>query len=216
MVELTPEEDVDPRLLAIADLKRSVTPEQWAVFCDYVFMEREQVDVLLDNLSATSPAEVRLTVANHQAPSLQPPPLADRVRDKIQEIQAARRSTYGLPLAAIRSDNLPDQLALWCDNGFAGLGQVAVFTGEFPTAQAQGICGLVNSAAGAAALLAEQAQRILTLQAALEPFAEYGRWAVTSEGWGAGSPGERLCDWFGPSDFYGAAQAVPGEETSSD
>ena len=93
--------------------------------------------------------------------------LAEKVDAAHDQIEAALRCTYGLPLAAIDSDTHVGKLGLWCDNGLAGIGQVAVFTDEFPVKQAHGICALVNNASAlshslpaiAAALRAHAAQK---------------------------------------------------------
>lgn len=79
--------------------------------------------------------------------------LADKCQQAAEQIEAAMRATYGLPLAAIQSDTHEGKIGLWCDNGMAGIGQVAVFTNEFPEGQARGICALVNNAAGLAGAL---------------------------------------------------------------
>lgn len=81
--------------------------------------------------------------------------LAERCEAAYEQAQAAMRATYGLPLAAIPSDTHKGKIGLWCDNGLAGIGQVAVCTGEFPAKQAQGLCALVNNMAGLTPLLPE-------------------------------------------------------------
>lgn len=79
--------------------------------------------------------------------------LAGKLEQASEQIGAAMRATYGLPLAALTSDTHEGKIGLWCDNGIEGLGQVAIFTNEFPAKQAQGICALVNSAAALSGLL---------------------------------------------------------------
>lgn len=46
------------------------------------------------------------------------------------------------------------------------------------------------------------------IREALEPFAAFAEHAVDGEGWTGTSGRERLCDWFGPSDFRRARRAI--------
>lgn len=57
--------------------------------------------------------------------------------------------------------------------------------------------------------------RIVDLENALLPFAEHGRSCVDANGWAPGSGRERVCDWFGPSDFRAAAAALPEADGES-
>lgn len=72
--------------------------------------------------------------------------LLDELADKRAQIDAALSQSYGFPLVTIQSDTHPKLQAIWCDNGLAGVGQVAIITQEFHPSQAEAICLLANSA----------------------------------------------------------------------
>lgn len=58
-------------------------------------------------------------------------------------------------------------------------------------------------------LMADSADRIAELEAALEPFAsEFAKVFVDDEGWTGPMNKERIVDWFGPSDFRVACAAL--------
>lgn len=73
--------------------------------------------------------------------------LADKIEALGASIEAGSRCVYGFPVAAMVSDT-HNKMALWCDNGMAGVGQVCVSVniGEFPDQQLTGIAGLSNAA----------------------------------------------------------------------
>ena len=72
--------------------------------------------------------------------------LADKIDALAESLEAATRHCYGLPVIATESDTQPGRSALWCDNGMAGCGQVAVSVGEFPDEQIHAIAALANVA----------------------------------------------------------------------
>lgn len=72
--------------------------------------------------------------------------LADKIDALAESLEAATRHCYGLPVIATESDTQPGRSALWCDNGMAGCGQVAVSVGEFPDKQVHAIAALANVA----------------------------------------------------------------------
>lgn len=90
-------------------------------------------------------------------------------REKAEQVAAAKRSLHGLPILAMESDSQPGRSALWMDNGLAGVGQVAISTGEFPCVQTGAVAALANVAASldfAAILTALQqyeGDRLITL-----------------------------------------------------
>ena len=117
--------------------------------------------------------------------------LVERLQEIAQFIEAAKRHVYGLPVAAIRSDTHDNKMALWCDNGMAGVGQVCVSVnvGEFPDQQLSAIAGLTNAAMSAlkclyasADLIETQAREIERLRTAgdqmLTAFAEGTNWTA--------------------------------------
>lgn len=75
--------------------------------------------------------------------------LVGELREKAEQADAAKRNLHGLPVLAMESDTHKGKLALWCDNGLAGVGQtcVAVNLGEFPDEQIKAIAALANIAA---------------------------------------------------------------------
>ena len=75
--------------------------------------------------------------------------LAKRIEEAAEQVAAAKRSCYGLPIIAMASDTHGGKMALWTDNGLAGCGQscVAVDLGEYPEGQLKGIAALANIAA---------------------------------------------------------------------
>ena len=75
--------------------------------------------------------------------------LADKIEAAIDQVEAARRACFGLPVLAMESDTHQGKMALWTDNGMAGCGQscVAVNVGEYAEHQLKGIAALANVAA---------------------------------------------------------------------
>lgn len=53
-------------------------------------------------------------------------------------------------------------------------------------------------------------EQIENLKDTLQPFAQFGEWNVDPEHvyWLSTTQGERVCDWFGPSDFNNARKAI--------
>jgi hypothetical protein len=59
-------------------------------------------------------------------------------------------------------------------------------------------------------------QEIEMLRAALEPFATYGEGNVDEHGWKEGCGGrDRIVDWFGPSEFRAAKDALASTQPES-
>lgn len=86
--------------------------------------------------------------------------VADWLREKSEQVAAAKRNLHGLSILVTESDTQPGRSAMWMDNGLAGVGQAAVSTGEFPCQQTDAIAALANVAAsfdfaGAADLIKE-------------------------------------------------------------
>ncbi len=112
--------------------------------------------------------------------------LVGELREKAEQADAAKRNLHGLPVLAMESDTHKGKLALWCDNGLAGVGQtcVAVNLGEFPDEQIKAIAALANIAATTdfAAILAALSDRDVVLEEAAkvaerrrdQRFEEYG------------------------------------------
>lgn len=96
--------------------------------------------------------------------------LVGELREKAEQADAAKRNLHGLPVLAMESDTHKGKLALWCDNGLAGVGQtcVAVNLGEFPDEQIKAIAALANIAATTdfAAILAALSDRDVVLEEA--------------------------------------------------
>ena len=123
-----------------------------------------------------------LEAAADRIAATRPAPKADsalvgELREKAEQADAAKRNLHGLPVLAMESDTHKGKLALWCDNGLAGVGQacVAVNLGEFPDEQIKAIAALANIAATTdfATILAALSDRDVVLEearAALEPF----------------------------------------------
>ena len=95
--------------------------------------------------------------------------LVGELREKAEQADAAKRNLHGLPVLAMGSDTHKGKLALWCDNGLAGVGQacVAVNLGEFPDEQIKAIAALANIAATTdfATILAALSDRDVVLEA---------------------------------------------------
>lgn len=60
----------------------------------------------------------------------------------------------------------------------------------------------------AAGHVLDQHERIAAVLKALEPFATFAETFVDDEGWTGPMRQERIIDWFGPSDFRRALQAL--------
>ncbi|UAB77000.1 hypothetical protein INR77_09085 [Erythrobacter sp. SCSIO 43205] len=97
---------------------------------------------------------------------LQPPALIPS--EKKAQVQSAISKVHGFPLCVIQSDTHPKLMGIWCDNGLAGIGQVAIVTREFHEGQAEGICTLAN----AAMFIPAMVDRIEELERALEDIAK--------------------------------------------
>lgn len=109
--------------------------------------------------------------------------LIEKLEEKRDQYQAARRNLYGLPVVPMESDTHPGKSALWMDNGLAGCGQVAISTGEFPCEQTSAIAAMANVAASipwddlihTLRTLADKVEKLRAdnarLRDALEPFA---------------------------------------------
>jgi len=82
-----------------------------------------------------------------QAQVTVPDGLAERVTEKHEQAKAALRNLHGLPALVTESDTQRGKSAIWMDNGLAGVGQVAISTGEFPCKQTEALAALVNVAA---------------------------------------------------------------------
>lgn len=60
-------------------------------------------------------------------------------------------------------------------------------------------------------------QRVENLREALEPFATFGENNVDDQGWKDGCGGrDRIVDWFGPSEFRAAKEALAPTQPISD
>lgn len=94
--------------------------------------------------------------------------------DKKAQIQAALSKCCGLPFALISSDTHPKLMGIWCDNGLAGVGQVAIVTREFHEGQAEALCILANGATAIPTLIDE----IEALRARVETQADWIETAI--------------------------------------
>lgn len=81
--------------------------------------------------------------------------LLQNLIDKKAQIEAMLGNCHGLPFAVIGSDTHPKLQGIWCDNGLAGIGQVAVVTHEFHPCQAESLCALANAATAIPVLIDE-------------------------------------------------------------
>ncbi|MEO9726729.1 MAG: hypothetical protein ABJF09_00645 [Qipengyuania citrea] len=134
---------------------------------------------LLDHIGKGDPRDVAAFAAfmwHHDWPTATRPAskadsaLVGELREKAEQADAAKRNLHGLPVLAMESDTHKGKLALWCDNGLAGVGQtcVAVNLGEFPDEQIKAIAALANIAATTdfAAILAALSDRDVVLEEA--------------------------------------------------
>lgn len=81
--------------------------------------------------------------------------LLQNLLDKKAQIEAMLSGCHGLPFAVIGSDTHPKLDGIWCDNGLAGIGQVAIVTREFHPDQAKSLCALANAATAIPTLIDE-------------------------------------------------------------
>jgi hypothetical protein len=58
-------------------------------------------------------------------------------------------------------------------------------------------------------------RRVTALEAALKPFADFAQW-TDAEGWTCNIHREGISVWFGPSDFWHAAQALSRSTEKND
>jgi hypothetical protein len=83
-----------------------------------------------------------------------------------------------------------------------------------PAAQALAMAGieeLLEEAVHAAPVLSDEERE--RLEEALEPFATFAKNNTDEDGWTEGAcKGERIVDWFGPSDFRAALEALRSQE----
>lgn len=116
------------------------------------------------------------------------------LREKAEQVAAAKRNLHGLPIIAMESDSQPGRSALWMDNGLAGVGQVAISTGEFPCVQTGAVAALANVAASldfATILAALQQSHTEGDRLAVADFLE----SQQDEPWPGGTESMRLHYW---------------------